>query len=266
MSSVPALHASHCVRPRVVVCDWRAAWGAQNRRRTWGTCAPCTYMGPCCLRRPAPISPRLGSVCQSLHLPLESLASPSPRRRLARRSLPFSLCPRSSRKNFTTKMAARGCFNCGGFGHQAANCPKAGTPTCYNCGAGRRATSPGSALKTPTPPAAATSPRSAAVTTLARSATAAARSAISHGRALRPPVVRAALAEATTASVAASRGHGTRPCDQTRVRLVNLQRYSSYTCGGVGHLSRDCVQGSKCYNCSGFVSPSSLIFVVMAVV
>ena len=28
----------------------------------------------------------------------------------------------------------------------------------------------------------------------------------------------------------------------------------SYTCGGVGHLSRDCVQGSKCYNCSGFVS------------
>ena len=27
----------------------------------------------------------------------------------------------------------------------------------------------------------------------------------------------------------------------------------SYTCGGVGHLSRDCVQGSKCYNCSGVV-------------
>ncbi|KAH9980814.1 hypothetical protein BGW80DRAFT_1266341 [Lactifluus volemus] len=29
---------------------------------------------------------------------------------------------------------------------------------------------------------------------------------------------------------------------------------SSYTCGGVGHLSRDCVQGSKCYNCSAIVS------------
>ncbi|KAJ7022641.1 hypothetical protein C8F04DRAFT_1272456 [Mycena alexandri] len=26
-----------------------------------------------------------------------------------------------------------------------------------------------------------------------------------------------------------------------------------YTCGGVGHLSRDCVQGSKCYNCGGVV-------------
>ncbi|KAF9014343.1 hypothetical protein BDQ17DRAFT_454275 [Cyathus striatus] len=24
-----------------------------------------------------------------------------------------------------------------------------------------------------------------------------------------------------------------------------------FTCGGVGHLSRDCVQGPKCYNCSG---------------
>ncbi|TFK16567.1 hypothetical protein FA15DRAFT_607032, partial [Coprinopsis marcescibilis] len=24
-----------------------------------------------------------------------------------------------------------------------------------------------------------------------------------------------------------------------------------YTCGGVGHLSHNCVQGSKCYNCSG---------------
>ncbi|PBK78834.1 hypothetical protein ARMSODRAFT_57244 [Armillaria solidipes] len=31
-----------------------------------------------------------------------------------------------------------------------------------------------------------------------------------------------------------------------------LIRYS-YTCGGVGHMSRDCVQGSKCYNCSGVV-------------
>jgi hypothetical protein len=30
--------------------------------------------------------------------------------------------------------------------------------------------------------------------------------------------------------------------------------FSSYTCGGVGHLSRDCVQGSKCYNCSNVVS------------
>lgn len=29
--------------------------------------------------------------------------------------------------------------------------------------------------------------------------------------------------------------------------------FSSYTCGGVGHLSRDCAQGSKCYNCSGTV-------------
>ena len=35
---------------------------------------------------------------------------------------------------------------------------------------------------------------------------------------------------------------------------VSLTMYYSYTCGGVRHLSRDCVQGSKCYNCSSFVS------------
>ncbi|KAH9953301.1 hypothetical protein BC827DRAFT_140823 [Russula dissimulans] len=33
-----------------------------------------------------------------------------------------------------------------------------------------------------------------------------------------------------------------------------ISTLSSYTCGGVGHLSRDCGQGSKCYNCSGVVS------------
>jgi hypothetical protein len=27
----------------------------------------------------------------------------------------------------------------------------------------------------------------------------------------------------------------------------------SHTCGGVGHLSRDCGEGPKCYNCSGYV-------------
>ena len=30
-----------------------------------------------------------------------------------------------------------------------------------------------------------------------------------------------------------------------------------YTCGGVGHLSMDYVQGSKCYNCSGTVRKST---------
>lgn len=41
--------------------------------------------------------------------------------------------------------------------------------------------------------------------------------------------------------------------------LINIIRMCySYTCGGVGHLSRDCVQGSKCYNCSGVVSFLSL--------
>lgn len=38
------------------------------------------------------------------------------------------------------------------------------------------------------------------------------------------------------------------------VRAGSHLYLTSYTCGGVGHLSRDCVQGSKCYNCSGVVS------------
>ena len=41
------------------------------------------------------------------------------------------------------------------------------------------------------------------------------------------------------------------------VRLSNDVRDDSYTCGGVGHLSRDCGQGSKCYNCSGIVGVSA---------
>ena len=40
-----------------------------------------------------------------------------------------------------------------------------------------------------------------------------------------------------------------------RQRLLRLRWHGKtrYTCGGVGHLPRDCVQGSKCYNCSGTV-------------
>jgi hypothetical protein len=32
-----------------------------------------------------------------------------------------------------------------------------------------------------------------------------------------------------------------------------LTFFNSYTCGGQGHLSRDCSSGAKCYNCSGVV-------------
>lgn len=39
---------------------------------------------------------------------------------------------------------------------------------------------------------------------------------------------------------------------------LSLTQRSSFTCHGVGHLSRDCVQGPKCYNCNGVVSRSAL--------
>jgi hypothetical protein len=41
-------------------------------------------------------------------------------------------------------------------------------------------------------------------------------------------------------------------------RSRGTDAFRSYTCGGVGHLSRDCGQGSKCYNCSGVVSVLSV--------
>ncbi|KAJ8517185.1 hypothetical protein ONZ45_g5591 [Pleurotus djamor] len=36
----------------------------------------------------------------------------------------------------------------------------------------------------------------------------------------------------------------------TVATVVAARELGVYTCGGVGHLSRDCVQGSKCYNCN----------------
>lgn len=37
-------------------------------------------------------------------------------------------------------------------------------------------------------------------------------------------------------------------------RNLWVDKLCSYSCGGVGHISRDCVQGAKCYNCSQTVS------------
>ncbi|KAL4881519.1 hypothetical protein BJY04DRAFT_60671 [Aspergillus karnatakaensis] len=36
--------------------------------------------------------------------------------------------------NMSFQAGGRGCFNCGEATHQARDCPKKGTPTCYNCG------------------------------------------------------------------------------------------------------------------------------------
>lgn len=63
--------------------------------------------------------------------------------------------------------------------------------------------------------------------------------------------------EDTTVSVVEVKRHGALSfCIAPRQRGVTdypFSIFSSYTCGGVGHLSRDCVQGSKCYNCSAIV-------------
>lgn len=55
-------------------------------------------------------------------------------------------------------------------------------------------------------------------------------------------------------SVEDSKKPGKFICLICNTSLADMLCVLSYSCGGVGHLSRDCVQGSKCYNCSGVVS------------
>ena len=70
--------------------------------------------------------------------------------------------------------------------------------------------------------------------------------------ALPTPGMAAAAAEATVRLVAVVEVRLGAPLLTARPSS-SLNAVFSYTCGGVGHLSRDCVQGSKCYNCSGIV-------------
>ncbi|KAI6139008.1 DNA-binding protein hexbp [Pisolithus tinctorius] len=159
--------------------------------------------------------------------------------------------------------ALRGCFNCGGFGHQAANCPKAGTPTWLDgC----------------------LTYRPSFDTTY-------------HVGGMEGHVSRDCSMEAKVKSCykCGLEGHISRDCTQNNSgygagfgsssgtecyrcgKVGHIARAcpegaggnagyggggfggygggkTCYSCGGVGHLSRDCVQGSKCYNCSGMVN------------
>ncbi|CAA7271105.1 unnamed protein product [Cyclocybe aegerita] len=143
------------------------------------------------------------------------------------------------------KMSGRGCFNCGGFGHQAASCPKAGTPTCYNCGAEGHVSRDCSA-----PTKAKACYKCGQEGHISRdcpdSATGGGGFTSSGG-------------SGTECYKCGKVGHIARSCPEASSGGYNSfsggggggSQKSCYTCGGVGHLSRDCVQGSKCYNCSG---------------
>jgi len=157
---------------------------------------------------------------------------------------PRSLGPSLHLSKLVTAMAgARGCFNCGGFGHQAASCPKAGTPTCYNCGGEGH---------------------------VSRDCTGEAKPKSCYkcgkeGHLSRdcPETVAAPAGAGYGGSQECYRcgqvGHIARACPQAGTNGAGSSGTFSggganktcYTCGGVGHLSRDCVQGSRCYNCSG---------------
>jgi hypothetical protein len=87
------------------------------------------------------------------------------------------------------------------------------------------------------------------------SVTAVARSATLRAPAPKLAVLAAAAEEEAAAMEEALEEEAKRPGRISRLSPgCRLLMVLSYTCGGVGHLSRDCVQGSKCYNCSGVVS------------
>ncbi|KAF7305645.1 hypothetical protein HMN09_00818100 [Mycena chlorophos] len=166
--------------------------------------------------------------------------------------------PTHPKKRIEEMSGARGCFNCGGFGHQAANCPKAGTPTCYNCGLEGH---------------------------VSRDCTMEAKPKACYKCGLDGHISRDCPENQTGAASGGGggggfggRGSGTecyrcgktghiaRACPEAGGASGGGGGYSGnsggygggfggvssktcYTCGGVGHLSRDCVQGSKCYNC-----------------
>ncbi|CDO68632.1 hypothetical protein BN946_scf184996.g63 [Trametes cinnabarina] len=154
------------------------------------------------------------------------------------------------------KMAARGCFNCGGFGHQAANCPKAGTPTCYNCGqeghVSRDCTAETKAKTCYRCGKEGHISRECPESTNASGGNFSAFNNNSSG------------ASSTECYRCGKVGHIARACPEAPGgaggysgggnfgSFGGSSQRTCYTCGGVGHLSRDCVQGSKCYNCSGF--------------
>lgn len=80
-----------------------------------------------------------------------------------------------------------------------------------------------------------------------------ARSATSRGPA---PPPRRLLPAALTTLTTPRPGEDCYVSTRQRFRSRNLL---SFSCGGVGHLQRDCVQGPKCYNCSEIVGIPTIV-------
>lgn len=136
----------------------------------------------------------------------------------------------------------------GDASHQARDCPKKGTPTCYNCGGEGHVSRECSA-----PPKEKTCYKCQQPGHMARECPTEGGAPSSGG-----------YGGSQECYKCGQVGHIARNCSQQGGSgfgggygggYGNNSGYGGgrgqtcYTCGGFGHMSRDCTQGQKCYNC-----------------
>ncbi|KAH4178196.1 hypothetical protein HBI56_021940 [Parastagonospora nodorum] len=150
---------------------------------------------------------------------------------------------------------SRGCYNCGDSSHRAAECPTKGTPTCYNCGEKGHVS-----RECQNPQAEKTCYRCGGTGHISRECTkegGAGMGGAGGGQECYKCGQRGHIARNCSQGGGAAYGGGGGGFGGGRGGYGGGQgggyggarQTTCYSCGGFGHMSRDCTQGQKCYNC-----------------